>query len=505
MKHFGIWVLLGCLIGCSKSEPTIAEASRVASVAPSTAANGSLESTEMAQSEAAPGTAAANEPTPAAASAPGGAPTSFKAGTKQNIAGAVGLGCEATSLDGWLQLLCRKKNGTGGRPLRAIVKTPGEDAAAAAQGREPGSDAHDEGETTGQELVPNEYGELSIVVPFGADEQRDVAIEWSDTRYTLHLTGGKATLEWAASGIPHRRACQQLLEESRAVVAQAQKGEGDARLTVTEATKLPRFGVCQAAGLGSWALALTAATGKGEGAARLQHLQLDVVRVEVDGTRRTASFGSFDVAPAGLELSALQVYDYDDDGRNELIVPYEVKSTGGQVPTLPPAIWSFSDAGVTPYTKAPSIAGGLGVEHLDFDMRPDLGSYGGFVGWLGPDCGLKACPGRVTGPKLYFHSLPDGSFSDSDEAVRGAFKRGCPSKPASVVAEQGGSLNATQTAKNLVCARAHGLEAAAISGELAAKRGLLCGSADKCALEETLLGWLDRALPLDLSGPAPKK
>jgi hypothetical protein len=497
MKRLGIWVVVGGLAACSKSEPAILPATPAADSAARVSSSEPVESSEAASGPVADSVPAAT--TPPTPTAPSGAPASFKGGTKENIAGAVGLGCEATSLDGWLQLLCRKKNGTGGRPLRATLKTPGEDALAAAQGREPGSEHDAETEATGQELLPNEHGELTIVVPFGGDEQRDAAIEWSDTRYTLHVTGSKATLEWAASGIPHRRACQQLLEESRAVVAQAQQADGEARLTITEGAKLPRFGVCQAAGLGSWALALKAAAGTGEGAARLHHLELDVVRIELDGTRRTASFGSFDAAPGGLELSTLTVYDYDDDGRNELVVPYEVKATGGREPSLPPPVWSFTDAQVMPYAKAPSVDGGIGVEHLDFDMRPDLGTFGGFVAWLGPDCGLKTCPGRLTGPKLFWHSLPDGSFTSSDEAVRSALKRACPSKPPSVVVEAGGNLNVVQTAKNLVCARVHGVEAAAISSELSSKHALLCGATEKCALEEALSSWLERALPVELS------
>ena len=110
-------------------------------------------------------------------------------------------------------------------------------------------------------------------------------------------------------------------------------------------------------------------------------------------------------------------------------MPYEVKGTAGPSPVLPAPVWSFTDAQVLPYAKAPSVDGGVGFEHLDFDMRPDLGTYAGFVAWLGPDCGLKTCPGRLTGPKLFWHSLTDGSFTSSDEAVRSALKRACPSKP----------------------------------------------------------------------------
>ena len=484
---------MGMVWGCSKSEPprgasttgSPPPASPVASVAPSVI----------------PSAVAVAAPPPAVVSS--GAPVSFKGGTKETIGAAVGLGCEATSLDGWLQLLCRKKNGTGGHPTRAVVHG-GEVAAAAAQepgGEQPGADA-----PHGDELTPNEQGELSIVVPYSGNEQRDVNIEWTDTSYTLHVTGPKATLEWAASGIPHRRACQQLLDETKAVVAAAQKAEGEARLTTTEASKLPRFGVCQPGGLGSWALALKAVSGKGEGSKRSHHVELDVVRVDVEGARKSTSFGSFDFAPGGWELAALQVYDYDDDGRDELIVPYELKATGVATPSFPASIWSFSDAGVSAYAKAPLVGGGIGVEQLDFDMRPDFGTYGAFVAFLGSDCGLKACPARITGPKLFLHSTPDGGFTDHDDASKSALKRAaCQSKPSTVVVEAGGGLNAAQTAKNLVCARAYGVTSDVIAAELTQKHAALCGEAATCPLQTTLEAWLKLPLPVDLSQSIAKK
>jgi hypothetical protein len=135
---------------------------------------------------------------------------------------------------------------------------------------------------------------------------------------------------------------------------------------------------------------------------------------------------------------------------------------GGATPSYPSPIWSFSDAGVVAYAKAPVVNGGIGIEQLDFDMRPDFGVYGPFVGFLAADCGQKTCPGRVTGPKLYLHSAPDGSFTDADDTARNALKRAaCQSKPASVVVEAAGGVNVIQTAKNLVCARAFQLPAPA--------------------------------------------
>jgi hypothetical protein len=502
MRNLGLWlVACGVLAACNKAQPSGGSGNAAPSTAAPPPASAAVASAPVVTSAAA---AAPVAPTP-----PAGAPASFKAGTKETIGAAVGLGCEATSLDGWLQLLCRKKNGTGGHPVRAVVRNPNAVAAAPAE-PQPSADAPspdaDAGTGTGEELSPNEQGELTIVVPYSGEEKRDVEIEWTDTTYTLHVVGAKATLEWAASGIPHRRACQQLLDENKAVIAAAQKAEGEARLTTTEAAKLPRFGSCREGGLGSWALSLKAISGKGEGAARVHHFELEVVRIAVDGARKAATFGSVDAAPGGFELASPQVYDYDDDGRDEFIIPYELKASGGAAPHFPSPVWSFNDAGVVAYGKAPTVNGGIGIEQLDFDMRPDFSTYGPFVAFLGSDCGLKTCPPRVTGPKLYLHSTPEGAFTDKDEAAKSALKRAmCQSKPANVVVDTGGSVNVAQTAKNLVCARAYGVGAETISAELTAKRASLCGEAASCPLETTLQSWLKLELPVELPVVTAKK
>jgi hypothetical protein len=499
MRKLGLWLVVGgAVVACSKTEAPAGGAGTPASAPPSASPAAASETPAAAATSA-----AAAAPTPAPAPPAAGAPASFKGGNKETIGPAVGLGCEATSLDGWLQLLCRKKNGTGGHPVRATISDPN----AVAQAEPAPADAVPDGAEgvtpSANEVTTNEQGELTIVVPYAGEEKRDVTIEWTDTSYTLHVTGAKATLEWVASGIPHRRSCQQLLDETKAVIAAAQKAEGEARLTTTEAAKLPRFGACREAGLGSYALALKAVSGKGEGATRLHHFDIDVVRVDVEGARKSTSFGSMDVAPGGFELASLQVYDYDDDGRDELIVPYEIKASGGAALSYPSPIWTFNDGGVVAYAKAPSVSGGIGVEQVDFDMRPDFGTYGAFVAYLSADCGLKTCPPRLTGPKLFLHSTPEGGFSDKDDATKSALKRAsCQSKPQTAVVEAGGTLNAAQTAKNLVCAKAFGATEDTLLAELTAKHAALCGEAPSCALETTLQGWVKQPLPVDLAAPA---
>jgi len=515
MRKLGICLAVGWMAACSKTEqpaptagkatPDAASPSASVPIAGSSAVTGAPPGTQASTAGSATPDAAGAAEQHGTAATHGSAPASFKGGTKENIASAVGLGCEATSLDGFLQLLCRKKNGTGGHPVRAVVHTPGQEEGAAPGGEEP-RDAEGQAVGGAPELTPNEQGELTVVVPYAGDEKRDVTLEWTDTTYTLHVTGPQATLEWAGSGIPHRRACQQVLDETKAVISGAQKLEGEARLTTTEASKLPRFGVCQPGGLGSWAIALKAVGGKGEGTARTHHFELEVVRIALDGARKSAPFGVFDVAPGGLTLAAIQVYDFDDDGRDELIVPYEIKASGAVAPVYSSPIWSFSDAGVAPYAKAPKVEGGIGVEQLDFDMRPDFSSYGAFVAFLGADCGLKSCPPRITGPKFYLHSTPDGGFSDQDDAAKNALKRAmCQSKPANVVVESGGALNVVQTAKNLVCARAYGAAPEAIAAELTAKHAALCGELASCPLQTSLEGWLRLPLPVEIPSATAKK
>jgi hypothetical protein len=448
-----LWLLgLGAL-GCSKKEDPPA-------TLPSAAAPSAAPSAAAAQASAAPAATAA--------ALPADAPTSFASATKETVENAVGLGCEARSQSGWLELLCRKRNGTGGKPVRAVLD----------------ADA-------GEELVADDKGELRVVVPFRAGESKELGLEWSDTRYTLKVDGAKAKLEWAGSNLEHRKACSKLLDESRAVISAAQKADAVARVLPTESAKLPRFGVCYPAGLGSWAVALRELAGGGDGATRFVELGLDVVRVDTEGKRLSASLGKLRVAPAGMEMKPLQIYDYDDDGHDEVIVSYDVTAlpSGAESPKLTP-IWSFSDSAVTPYAKAPDLgSAAAGVEQLDFDMRPDLGGYGPFVAWLGADCGSKDCPQRLTGPRLFHHSTPDGGFANNDAATQAALKRMCGKKPEAVVVEAAGKLNAAQTAKNLVCARAQGTTADAITSELFAKKKTICGEAESCPLYATLEGW----------------
>ncbi len=476
-KQWAVFGAVWVLAGCGKSDPPRVNTGSSASASSASITNSAQTSALVPSVTPAPVVAPAPSVAPAADSAT--PPSSFAGAQKENLENAVGLGCEARSASGFLELLCRKKNGTGGHPVQAELGA-GEDAA-------------------DNTVLADEHGELRVVVPYREGAQQDVPIVFSDTKYTLRVSGASAKLEWAAAGLPLRRACQKIADESHAVLKDAQgASNGELRVLAADLAKFPRFGVCQQAGLGSWALALKALRGSGEGASRTLHADIDVVRVSDEGALTSATFGSFHFAPGGFEIGNLQAYDYDDDGRDELIVPYELTAVPpGQTPARAPSIWTWSESGVSAFTKAPeSHAGGASIEQLEFDMRPDIGDYGPYVAWLSSGCGARTCPSRLTGPKFYARSLPDGSFTLDDPAAKSALKRACPKKPEAVVVP----LNLTQTAKNLVCARVLGVSAETVLAEIADKRVAVCSDQEACAARDVLEQWAKLAPPITLEG-----
>src|SRR5262245_12684317 len=138
MKTSAALVLGFFAFSCKTSEPASTRASSAPEPASSAAPAAPAASTE------------APAPAPAAPQAVSpDAPASFEKGQKETIANAIGLGCETKSLDGWLELLCRRKNGTGGHPARALVRDPLAESVAAPAGsanQQQGSELGDAGE-----------------------------------------------------------------------------------------------------------------------------------------------------------------------------------------------------------------------------------------------------------------------------------------------------------------------------------------------------------------------
>src|SRR5512136_2075635 len=119
MKRIALGSFLGIvalgLLACGKKYSSgTAPSSTVASAAASVAA--APPSAAPVEPQTAPSAApSAAAPTEEASETP---PEDFSGGTAVAKQNAKGLGCGAKAKQGWLQLLCRKKNGTGGHPKR---------------------------------------------------------------------------------------------------------------------------------------------------------------------------------------------------------------------------------------------------------------------------------------------------------------------------------------------------------------------------------------------------
>jgi len=501
------------LFAACRSEP--AASGEVTASASASAAAAAAATPEAASSETAIVPAGDVAADTAASSLP---PESFSSGESVTIESAVGLGCEARAKDHWLELLCRKRNGTGGRPVRAIrdleayqaAQQPASSAGSSAtteapeRAAPPVADALEEAGTNAAGELPNvveadDQGELRVAVPWRDGHSAKIRVQWTDTAYDLEVSGTRAKLMLPVH-LALRKACAKLKQDSAAVVSAAQKRQGAAALTAVDTAKLPSFGGCQMAGLGAWALSLTELRAAGAGADRALTSDLRVVHLDPEGHRTEASFGSLTFAPRGLRCPAPMVYDYDDDGQHELIVRYElVRLPAGTEPASLPMVFTLKDGQVRPYERLdPMAPGGTSVEQLDFDMRPDVADWGPYLAFLQEGCGASQCPARIEGPRFFAYSLKDGGFSRTHKSALDALRRACPKSPSSVVALQGKSVNVRQTAKNLGCAKAWGADAATLTSQLEQHRAALCGELADCPLLSVLRGWATRTPPAKL-------
>jgi hypothetical protein len=250
-----------------------------------------------------------------------------------------------------------------------------------------------------------------------------------------------------------------------------------------EAAKFPRFGVCQPAGFGSFALALRGVSASGADASRSIKFDIDVAYVALDGTTTRGNFGTVQSRPGSFEVKPLQVYDYDDDGSDELIVPYELKAIPkGAEPAVLSAVWSLKSGSVIPYEKLSPTKGGAQTTHLEYDMRPDIGRYDPFIAYLDEDCGGVSCPNRLVGPLHYARSMPGGEFDFADPRAQDSLDRACP-KGNMLVAPG----NPVQTAKNVACVLLRKGDPAKLQADLRASSAALCKGQEACGLLEALL------------------
>lgn len=242
---------------------------------------------------------------------------------------------------------------------------------------------------------------------------------------------------------------------------------------------------------------------EGEASERRLTADIEIVRLNEDGSSVLAPYGTLQFAPEGLDMPLPMIFDYDADGQHEAIVRYEVERRPVVDATTPlpvlPSVFTFKDGRVSAYERGPSlVGGGASVEQLDNDLRPDVADYGPFVGWLSKGCGVANCPERVTGPRFFSRAVADGSFDNRDPLAKAALQRACQKKPASVVAVLGPSANLKATASNVACARVWQVAPKTIVDELEARRDQLCGATEPCPAFTLLRSWAAATPPVTL-------
>jgi len=423
------------------------------------------------------------------------APTDFSSGKEETIDNAIGLGCTAKSLNGWLELFCRKKNGTGGHPVNATTEVPEELMKDAAWKPEPGAPTPEV-----QTWEADDKRQLKVVIPWRGGAQGWVVLNWSDTQYFLEYSADQAKLTWVAP-LEMRKTCAKFEPAQAKLLKDASKTGAPEALTEAESKKLPKLGRCQTAGRGAWALLYRSVTASGSGATRAVTAQIDAVRVRPDGSTVTFDWTASHplvVAPGGLGLGPLAVYDYDDDGSDELIIPWEQTALpAGQQPFDGPAILSFigDKIAAASFLPSPWWPGVTSMEQLDPDHRPDLGTYGPYIAYFGSDCGAKKCPARVTGPKLIALATDTGFSLAAPEAKMVAIKA-CKKVPDPFA--KPGALELQAVVSHLACARLGGTDASALQATLSQRAADLCATAEGCPALETLKKMVSAEAPLSL-------
>ncbi len=165
------------------------------------------------------------------------------------------------------------------------------------------------------------------------------------------------------------------------------------------------------------------------------------------------------------------VFDYDEDGQDEIILSKHVWENGGGSDGTPSlTIFKATPTQITPYpTHASSRL--MSLVDVDNDGRPDF-----TTGFFSVDCpGGIAGSYREYGVPLLLHSLPRGDFSETDEAARRFAITQCPSMPA-----------AAKDFTSASCQRLWGRPLAAIGKDLARGDEPSCAEDARKALAEPL-------------------
>ncbi len=204
-------------------------------------------------------------------------------------------------------------------------------------------------------------------------------------------------------------------------------------------------------------------------------------------SRVTSSWGSHSLDPPLF-------VDYDGDGELEVILKADSDDEGYdpswfEIDTFRAA--PGAGAHVVPYPPAR----GLLVDDVcdvDADGRFDLmtrGPYAAVTSLDGPGNDVPVVPAIFVQ-----HARTDGSFSDRDEVARQALRMTCPDTPSSPPPTAGGEIE--DTARELVCARLHGVSAETLRARLLPTCAALCHKTIGCERDAGAAcpDWVDQVL-----------
>jgi hypothetical protein len=217
------------------------------------------------------------------------------------------------------------------------------------------------------------------------------------------------------------------------------------------------------------------------------------------GTARTKdrAFQSHELDHVAFDTQSS--FDFDGDGEDELIVIGHDQTKDG--PRDPMAyIVEFKNGTVQPYPPAKDLPI-FRVEDVDRDGRPDFVSYGPYRARIPARC--NGAPAQVVGPAMLVHSLPNGTFSMTDDRAIAFAKQHCEKPGFTVARDDERHVDDDQTFVNIACARLWGMsEAQAVSTvgsscvALRGEAGCKESSLTSCVYPTEMMTWARAKPPL---------
>ena len=225
------------------------------------------------------------------------------------------------------------------------------------------------------------------------------------------------------------------------------------------------------------------------------------VSVALQGTARTKdrAFQSHEIDRVAIDTQS--AFDFDGDGEDEFIaIAHDQTKDGPRDPLA--YIVEFKNGSAEPYPPAKDLPI-FRVEDVDRDGRPDFVSYGPYRARVPARC--NGAPSQVVGPPLLVHSLPNGTFSMTDEKAIAFAKQHCEKPGFSVARDDEKHVDDDQTFVNVACARLWGMSEAqavssvasscnAIRGEAACKESSLTA----CVYPAEMTAWARAKPPLTI-------